>query len=172
MGLDYSIELHVKELKTHKEYDIEMGYWRKFWTLRDKLCHLLKNSKSVIRTETDFLIELNIDAMPDIINFLAEEVKDRESECFSDSIWHSSAGRRLTCRELEDLVQWDDILAAIPELRMYEDKKERQAILAELDDTITYLKNDQPTYGPVLDLTKMLLNIEDYKLTIRSYNSY
>ena len=47
MGLDFSIEAHFHREKDNKvdDFDIEIGYFRKFWELRSEIMNVASKNK-------------------------------------------------------------------------------------------------------------------------------
>lgn len=175
MGLDFSIHINFKNINTLEEQSVEIAYWRKFFELRSRIMELAKNSGTFLREEDDTFIETEIDFIEDIVTFLCNEIPDRQSEVFSDSIWGGACGRQIVIRELERLCLWDTIYSRLNDIRDANDMDYRTSftfILSELGDIIEDIERDAEYKDSDINLVNILEKLEDYEITLQIFNSY
>lgn len=111
MGLDFSIELKIKNKDFIKE--IEMAYWRKCYSIRDNIINFCINSGFLIKADEDFSYECKIDILLSLINYIREEYKNSESELFCNSIWGESDCKEMTYNQIIRLENFNTILYSI-----------------------------------------------------------
>jgi hypothetical protein len=170
MGLDYSIGVRITNGRAEQEFEI--AYWRKFYALRTETMNIARRH-GVIKADEDFFLETDISVLPEIINYLLEECKDRTSEIFSNSIWGSVDGRCITLRQLESLSNWDNLFARFPELLEEESPEIRGArIIDELYDAVERITAHEEFTLSRDEFFTILTHLDQWKFTICFYNSY
>ena len=177
MGLDFSIEAHFHREKDNKvdDFDIEIGYFRKFWELRSEIMNVAsKNEDEILDTQDDFLIETTPDVLPRVIDCLLEACKDREHIFFEDSIWNEVCGRGIVLRQLQRMSNWDNLFIRLPDILNENDPIARdcQINYANCRDAIENIVEDGDCNLSYEEFCDILLHLEDWKITLRFYNSY
>lgn len=177
MGLDFSIEAHFHREKDNKvdDFDIEIGYFRKFWELRSEIMNVAsKNEDEILDTQDDFLIEATPDVLPRVIDCLLEACKDRAHIFFEDSIWNEVCGRSIVLRQLQRMSNWDNLFIRLPDILNEDDPITRDCHInhSNCRDTIENIVEDGDCKLSYEELCDILLHLEDWKITLRFYNSY
>ena len=177
MGLDYSIEVGIRDRRTNNEVaEIEIGYWRKCYSLRSEtMLVALKDEDKVLRRDDDYFIETAVDVLEDIIKLLSAAIPDEDNDIFTQSIWGGIVARMITVKQLERMIPWHSLFLRFPDI-IDDDKETRKLRLEELeDDILKYIEYDMTEAGvgrETIDLKDILMDIENYQFTLRIYNSY
>lgn len=154
MGLDYSIEAKITNLKTNEHKQFEIAYWRKCWGLKDVLQKVA--NKYSINTIDDIEIDCNIEVISEVIDTLLETLKDINNNAWSNSFWGTLKTRTITVEELAKILVFDAWIKA----DNYED-------FMEASETLAYKTGIDEDF-----LIKVKQNFFDYKIEIIFYNSY
>lgn len=174
MGLDYSINVKIKRRKDQEVVaDFEIAYWRKCWALRTKTMQAARaNEENVISYNKDWQLEVEPEALEDIIETLSAAVADRNDELFTDSIWGSVHGRQITLRQLMRLCPWDNLFARFEDI-LAEDMLDgsREAYLNDIEDILRDIEDDSE-FPDDLDLKEILMTLEEYEFSLETINSY
>ena len=161
MGLDFGIEVKFKNKKTGESITFEIAYWRKFWTLRDEVLRLFGKSTD------EYLTIIKPEDLRKIIKLLAEAIVDRDNEMFHDSVWGGNRGRRITAYQIERLCFWDSLFESLLWIKEDKDETRRKQTIDDLEIDERYFYDESSE-----ELEYILMNIEDYDITIEIYNSY
>ena len=153
MGLDFSIDLHIKNKKTGDKREIELAYWRKAYGLRDTMMDIA--SRNYIRADDDYLIECPTVILESLFEDFGKIFFCHQANEWTDSIWGAARTRAMTLKEFEklavvDSLYNDDII----------DPEEA------CDDAANVLGEDYDIFYDTIE------HPEDYEVTIVFYNSY
>lgn len=128
---------------------------------------------NIIETQDDFLIRTKIDVLPNIMDALLNECKDRYSEWFSDSIWGAAVARQITFRQLSRMAAWDALFGSFNSIAECDSVEERKALLeGDLYDIITEIESDCDMHIGHQEFINILANFEDWEISLCFYNSY
>ena len=177
MGLDLTIYLKAKDEETNLNYNIEIAYWRKCWSLRDELLKLFTSKKEdIISQYEDITTEVPISYLHDTILLLSNKIPHEEDVCFDDSLWDTAEARLITIDNLKELCAWESVLDILTngdvDYRSEENFRNTFEELINLDQGIS-------SEGDVFDelrkdkkVVDLLINFDNYTWTLVLENSY
>lgn len=174
MGLDFSIEIRVKNKKTKEVISIEAAYWRKCYGVRDEVMDAALKSNLILKYDEDYYLRVKAEAIETINDRLIELLSDKE--CLEQSIWGYVSTRRQVLLALEQLFDWEnfiqEFLSAKSDERDVEFDVENQMLCDRLRG---YIDNLNSQYNGHLDSAlpeQIFRNPQDYKISIEINNSY
>lgn len=176
MGLDLMIYLRAKE-KNGFSYNIEIAYWRKFWSLRDELLKLFTSKKEdIISQYEDITTEVPISYLYDTILLLSDKIPHKEDICFDNSVWDTAEARLITIDNLKELCAWEsalDILAnGDADYRSEENFRYTFEELINLDQGISSEGDGYDDFRKDKKVVDLLMNFDNYTWTLELENSY
>lgn len=176
MGLDFSIEAHFHREKDNEvdDFDIEIAYFRKFWSLRTEIMwYADKNPQDVIETQEDFLVRTKLEVLPRVMEYLLDACKDRTNIIFEDSIWGEVNGRASVLRQLSRMSDWDNLFVRFPDI-LVEDEEHRRDYLNNslIYDAVISITQDADCKLSPEEFLDILLHLEDWDISLCFYNSY
>lgn len=184
MGLDYSIDLEIRNKKTRQSLiEVEVAYWRRCWGLAYELNDIAR------RDEFKFDEKIEYDAdewhfvskpsiIPEVINSICAALPNVNALHWQNSFWEVSGARANSARELSKLIRLETFINS-----KYEYKDDKGVNRAEYDfDEIEYLIDlENQSYfrtnenGKKLtdeDKQELMDNPNDYEFIIHFYFSY
>lgn len=175
MGLDFTISLKFKNVDTLDVKEVDIAYFRSFFTLRTEVIYLAKNTPQYFISGDNDHMTMKIDFLPILIKALCTEIADRQSDWFSGSNWGGACGRQIAIRELETLCLWDTVYSRLDDIREANDYDYRESftyILSELGDIIEDIENLPDYKKSGISIIRVLEKLEDYEITLEIDNSY
>lgn len=177
MGLDLTIYLRAKNKETNANYDIEIAYWRKCWSLRDELLKLFTFKKEdIISQYEDIITEVPMLYLPDIIFLLSEKIPYEEDVCFDNSVWNSAEARLITIDNLKNLCAWESALDILvnsdADYRSEENFRCSFEELINLDQSISSESDVLMNSEKIKKVVDLLMNFDNYTWTLVLENSY
>lgn len=171
MGLDFMINLRFKNKKTKEVSSFELGYWRKCYSLRTAIMNLVEDSSYVISSEGDWYIKATKEILQDVIELLAEEIPNVDSQLFANSIWSKEQCRDLTVRNLLTLIRGQGVALAFKEIYHEKDEDYKKDLIADaVDNYASYFETEHNS--DLISLTSILQNANDYNISVEFINSY
>jgi hypothetical protein len=174
MGLDFSIEIRIKDKQTKEVTSIEAAYWRKCYGIRDEVMDAALHSNLILKYNEDYYLRVKAEAIEAINDRLIQTLSDKE--VLEHSIWGYTSTRRQTLLNLEDLFEWEnfiqEFLSAKVDGRSVEMDSDNKALCAQLTKCIAKYNS---AYGAHLDVdlpVKVFANPANYKISIEINNSY
>lgn len=174
MGLDFSIEIRIKDKKTKEVTSIEAAYWRKCYGIRDEVMDAALHSNLILKYDEDYYLRVKAEAIETINDRLTQILSDKE--VLEQSIWGYTSTRRQTLLNLECLFEWEnfiqEFLSAKADGRNIEMDSDNVALYTQLSG---YIAKYNSTYGAHLDVNlpvKIFADPANYKISIEINNSY
>ena len=174
MGLDFSIEIRIKDKQTKEVTSIEAAYWCKCYGIRDEVMDAALHSNLILKYNEDYYLRVKAEAIEAINDRLIQTLSDKE--VLEQSIWGYTSTRRQTLLNLEDLFEWEnfiqEFLSAKVDGRSVEMDSDNKALCAQLSKCIVKYNS---AYGAHLDVDlpiKVFANPTNYKVSIEINNSY
>lgn len=112
MGLDYLITLKAKNKNSTDVHELELCYWRKYWSLRDELQYLVRsemNKEYKIYDDfpDDCVTSCTTDILKPLIELLLDLEKDSENQVWHNCIFSSISARVNTLSQINELILVD-----------------------------------------------------------------
>ena len=174
MGLDFSIEIRIKDKKTKEVTSLEAAYWRKCYGIRDEVMDAALHSNLTLKYDEDFYLRVKAEAIETINDRLIQALSDKE--VLEQSIWDYFSTRRQTLLNLELLFEWENFIQEFLDAK-------RSGVKVEMDsdnkDLCSHLsesiKRLNAAYNARFDVDlprKIFEDPSNYKVSIEINNSY
>lgn len=175
MGLDFSIEIRIKDKETKEITSLEAAYWRKCYGIRDEVMDAALHSNLIIKYDEDYYLRVKAVAIEQIVDRLIQTLNDHE--VLEQSIWGYRSTRRQTLLNLETLFDWENFISEFTAAK----SEDRDIDLEDTDNQLLcnrlteYVKGYNASYGAHCDIgliEKVFRNPSNYKVSIEIHNSY
>lgn len=174
MGLDFSIEIRIKDKKTKEVTSIEAAYWRKCYGIRDEVMDAALHSNLILKYNEDYYLRVKAEAIEAINDRLIQTLSDRE--VLEQSIWGYISTRRQTLLNLEQLFDWENFLQEFIGAKDSGEEVEWDNDTQFLCERLKgYIQTYNSTYNAHFDVDlaeKVLKTPSNYKVSIEINNSY
>lgn len=141
MGLDFSIDVKLKNKQTGDERNLELAYWRKCYGIRDMIVEVAMNDR--VKHKDNFQdVDIVCDpaAIHDINEHLIEELGNLNSSYWTDSIWTTFETREQTLHNLAAMLTFEDWLYGKCELNDISFEESPTSMLQNVGDYEVYLE--------------------------------
>lgn len=107
MGQELIINLEFKSEKTNKVNEFLVCYWRKGWSMTDKIMNTFKKSKHKISESEDGQeIVLRANSIYELRDLLYKELGDTEADSFQHSFWGAYRCYQQTISQFGNVSAW------------------------------------------------------------------
>lgn len=182
MGLDFYIDVVVYDKKTGNVAEgccYELAYWRKHYSLRDRLMALadeywLEDYKEKEGND-DYLRTCSPDAINEVINILLENLKNEDSNFWTNTVfWDKHCVRLVTLQRLPAMVAFQQYYLSRYSTEELQDSSEFEADMEALnikeDEDLHHKESKSPVLYEMLDMARTFP--DDYGVVLQFVNSY
>lgn len=174
MGLDFSIEIRIKDKQTKEVTSLEAAYWRKCYGIRDEVMDAALHSDLILKYDEDYYLRVKAEAIEAINDRLIQTLSDKE--VLEQSIWGYFSTRRQTLLNLELLFEWEnfiqEFLAAKRSGEPIEMDSDNRDLCGHLSKSIEHMNAAYSAHFDVDLPRKVFENPSNYKVSIEINNSY